>query len=120
MRPLGPPPTRALRPQCTVASRAIGEQIARADVAAASRDTARNRKRRANLCGSSKPSVCHAPFPPNSIAPSSEGCISRVEDPTTQSNLEIELAAKQENLQGCVATPMTVSSARDLRDVAMF
>ena len=38
-----------LRPQRTVASRAIGEQIARADVAAASRDTARNRKARAKL-----------------------------------------------------------------------
>jgi len=78
--------------------------------------------KRAQNFGSSRPSVCHAPFPP--ISPSSEGCISRVEDRATQSNLENELAAKQESLQDCVATPMTVSSARgsarDPRDVATF
>ena len=43
---------------------------------------------------------------------SSEGCVSRVEDRAVQSNLEIELSAKQERLQGCRAAPMTVSSIR--------
>ena len=41
---------------------------------------------------------------------SSEGCVSRVEDRAVQSNLEIELSAKQERLQDCRAAPMTVSS----------
>jgi hypothetical protein len=48
-----------------------------------------------------------------------EGCISRVEDRPTQSNLENELQSKQENLQDCVATPMTAAIRTERDAVAV-
>ena len=45
------------------------------------------------------------------LAVHSEACVSRIEDRSIQSALEVELNAKQLILQGCAETPRTVSSA---------
>ena len=55
------------------------------------------------------------PLPPQP----SEGCIARVTDRAVQSTLEVELSARQERLQDCLAVPMTVSfPAKAVPDVA--